>query len=351
MQRRPVQRLRALAARAQLVKALQALHLRFGSLLHRSQLHRVGTELRSNLAQLLRGHVHAQLLQPGYAARKLAQPPAIEVHLHGGAAHDLGQAAAHARLLRTGQQLLPQLALLLRLGVRQRLLQTAVGLDQAQRRLFAHAGHAGDVVRGVAHQTFDVNELFWFHAVGLPHVFRGHAAGVADALAGVEDGGVLPGELEGIPVAGDQQHLPPGLLAGLRDRAEDVVGLVAGALQNRNLHARDQLADDGILGAQVVRHGLAGGLVAVEDLLAEGGRVHVEGHGQAVGPLLADHLQQHHHKAVHRIRGRAVRRAHQRLQRMICAIHQAVTIQQHHLFHSGKLLLYHNPSLLYQNAA
>ena len=149
---------------------------------------------------------------------------------------------------------------------------------------------------------------------------------------------MLPGELEGIAISRDQQHLPTRLLAGLGDRAEDVVGLVARALQNRNLHARDQLADDGILGAQVVRHGLAGGLVAIEDLLAEGGRVHVEGHGQAVGPLLVDHLQQHHHEAVHRVGGRAVRRAHRRLQRMICAIHQAVAIQQHHLFHSGKLL-------------
>ena len=69
-----------------------------------------------------------------------------------------------------------------------------------------------------------------------------------------------------------------------------------------------------------------------------GATVHVACAGQAVGPLLVDHLQQHHHEAVHRVGGRAVRRAHRRLQRMICAIHQAVTVQQDHLFHTGKLL-------------
>ena len=130
MQRRPGKFLRALALRAQLVQALQVLHLRPGSLLHRFRLHCVGAELRSHLGQLLCGHVHAQLLQAGDATRQLAQPPAVEVHLHGCVAHDLGQAAAHAGLLRPAQQLLPQLALLLGLRVRQRLLQTAVGLDQ-----------------------------------------------------------------------------------------------------------------------------------------------------------------------------------------------------------------------------
>ena len=68
MQRRPVKRLRTLALRAQFGQALQALHPGPRCILHRFRLRRVGAELRGHLGQLLRGHVHAQLLQPGDAA-------------------------------------------------------------------------------------------------------------------------------------------------------------------------------------------------------------------------------------------------------------------------------------------
>ena len=59
-------------------------------------------------------------------------------------------------------------------------------------------------------------------------------------------------KLEGIPVARDQQGLHVLPLAVLGDGSQYVVGLVALQLQYRYAHLPDQLADDRILGAQLV---------------------------------------------------------------------------------------------------
>ena len=226
------------------------------------------------------------------------------------------------------QQPLAQLALLLRVRRVQHPLQRAILGDQLQRRLFAHARHAGNVVRRVAHQALHVDHLLRFEAVDLLNIFRRDPDGVRDALFRVENGRFFARELEGVPVAGDEHGLPALALALGGDGAQNVVRLVAGQLQNGQPHSDDQLADNGILGAQLVGHGLAGAFVVGVSLGAQRRRVHIEGHGQLFGLLLLDGLEQHHHKAMHRVGGCAVRRAHRRLKRMERAIHQAVAIQQ-----------------------
>ena len=94
------------------------------------------------------------------------------------------------------------------------------------------------------------------------------------------------------------------------------------------MHQSNHFPDNGILSAQFVGHGLSGALVLGVALSAQCRRMDVEGHGQTIGLFLLDDLQQHHHKAVHSVRRRAIRRAHRRLKRMKRPVHQAVAIQQ-----------------------
>ena len=212
------------------------------------------------------------------------------------------------------------------------MLEVAVLGDEAQGGLFAHAGHAGDVVGSIAHQALDVDQLRGSDAVCLPHPRGGDALRLADAALGVQNRSVLPGELEGIAVAGDEQGLHAHFLALAGEGAQNVVGLKALAFDDAQAHALEQIADDGVLLAQFLGHGLAVGLVAVVEIGTEGVLAHVESHRRRRGRFLVQHAQKHHHKAVYGVGGRAVRRGHGRGERVKGAVHEAVSVQQHQLF-------------------
>ena len=132
------------------------------------------------------------------------------------------------------------------------------------------------------------------------------------------------------PVTSRGLHAPLLALAG--EGAQNVVGLKALAFDDAQAHALKQIADDGVLLAQFLGHGLAARLVAVVEIGAEGVLAHVESHRRRRGRFLVQHAQKHHHKAVHGVGGRAVRRGHGRGERVKGAIHQAVSVQQNQLF-------------------
>ena len=97
--------------------------------------------------------------------------------------------------------------------------------DQIARALLADAGHALDVVDGVAHQREHVHDLrrrdaeFLLDARGV--VPRAFVARVVDADA-------VADELEEVFVAGDDRDLRcPAAAALRRERADHVVGLEA----------------------------------------------------------------------------------------------------------------------------
>ena len=60
-------------------------------------------------------------------------------------------------------------------------------------------------------------------------------------------------EMSRLATENEERGFAPLALAGGRDGAQDVVRLVAGALEHRDAHQADQLADDRILRAQFVR--------------------------------------------------------------------------------------------------
>ena len=72
--------------------------------------------------------------------------------------------------------------------------------------------------------------------------------GVRDALLGEEHVGVVRGELEGVPIAGDQQNVQPRLLPPAGKGAQNVVRLIGGALHHGDVHLPQNVLQKGHLG-------------------------------------------------------------------------------------------------------
>ena len=144
-----------------------------------------GSAVARQLRKAARGLIHAQFAQAGKAAAKAVQAPCVQIEGHGRIAADGGQRAAQARQIGVFQKAFAQAALFALVRARKHMLEVAVLGDEAQGGLFAHAGHAGDVVGSIAHQALDVDQLRGSDAVGLPHPRGGDALRLADAALGV----------------------------------------------------------------------------------------------------------------------------------------------------------------------
>ena len=144
--------------------------------------------------------------------------------------------------------------------------QRAEIVQQLHGGLFADARHARDIVRRVAHQGLEVDqvdrvepvffaELFGIIGLvgGLPHAGRDQAHGRAAA-----------DQLQAVPVAGDDHAAVAVLIRAAADRADQVVRLVARQLTARQPHRVQHLLHHRQLRRQLVRHALARGLVRVK---------------------------------------------------------------------------------------
>ena len=216
-------------------------------------------------------------------------------------AHEGVEAAVAAHVLEMLAQRLPLLARDL-VRVRQHAVEVPVLLQPFRGEPGADAGHAGQVVRGLADEGRELGVLGGGDPVLGQDGVRVHRRDVGDALLGVEHRGALGDELERVPVTGDDDGLPPRLLGARGQCGHDVVGLVAlqrerGDAQGlHDLHGQLDLARElrGRLGAA--------GLVLRVLLGAERGPGEVERHGHVRGPLLPDHGQEHGGEAIHGVR-------------------------------------------------
>ena len=181
-------------------------------------------------------------------------------------------------------------------------------LDEGHGGLFAHALHAGDVVRSVPHEGLQVDDVDGVEAVLLPegvwgHIFRG---GLAHAGGDQLDGGVPVDELEGVLVAGDHHGGAAALTVDPGHGAQQVVGLPALQLVPADVHGVQHLFQHRHLGGQLLGHALALGLVALVDQMAEGGGLQIEGHGQPLGLFLVQQLEENVQKAENGVGGQPV---------------------------------------------
>ena len=107
-------------------------------------------------------------------------------------------------------------------------------LHQRHRRLLTDAGNARDVVRDIALQGLEVGHQRRFEAEALTHPLGVIDDGLGDAATGGVDAHVLVDQLQGVEVAGEDEHVQPPLHRAAAQRADDVIGLVSGQLHQRD---------------------------------------------------------------------------------------------------------------------
>ena len=154
--------------------------------------------------------------------------------------------------------------------------------DQLGGRLLADPGHARDVVGRVALERLEVDHLVGPQPVALADPGRVVDDRVLDAHARRHQPRLVGDELEHVEVAGHDRRVQAAPLRLHGQRADDVVGLEAGQLEDRDAQRLDDLADLRELVAQVVGHPLAGRLVLRVLLVAERRALQVEGDGDVV---------------------------------------------------------------------
>ena len=167
---------------------------------------------------------------------------------------------------------LPRFQLLPKLGADGGVVQMGINPVQAAKfsqqllgGLGANTRHPRDIVGGIPHEGFQVDELFRLEAVFLPEFFLVEQRGRGLPRLGDHqlDMDIFVDQLEGIPVAGDDHTLPvlPG--ADFAHGADDVIGFPALAFVNGNVHRPQDVLHNGHLLRQFLGHGMTGGLVAV----------------------------------------------------------------------------------------
>ena len=221
-----------------------------------------------------------------------------EFDRHGGLDVDRRQLAALTRQFGIVAQRFPQLGPLHRLGLFQEGIKRAEFLQQLPGRLFAHPRHTGNVVGGVAHKAQEVHHVLGVDAKALLHL--GHPEALI--FHGVQDGGVFGHELAQVLVAGDQHHVAALFLVTPRQRAQNVVGLIALQPDGGDVERLDQPVDVWNLHLQVVRHGRSVRLVIRIHFVPERRTALVKSHAEILRLFLLDQLLQHVFEAEHRLR-------------------------------------------------
>ena len=297
--------------------------------LRRLDLHIRRCQARDQVAQAEVGKAAAH--RDGHLPRRPAQVGKFVAERH--VAHDRRKALREERLVAIG---LEQVADARRSDARrvsQEFLERRRDLEQTLSRLLTDARHAGDAVRGVAHQALPVGDLGGCDAVVLQH-----GLGVIE-LRAVErahqhDLAAPADQLQQVPVARDDGHRE---LRGeaLADRAEHVVRLVARDADHLEAHRAQQFLGEREL-AQERRVGLlAMRLVALELLVAERAAGTVEGDRDVRGLVRVVPLHEGQEEAVDRARRRAVRGG-QRRKGVKRAIEQAHAVDREKALAQGR---------------
>jgi hypothetical protein len=244
-----------------------------------------------------------------------AQPLEFDVQRHVGIEpHEI---ARQERAVVAGRQPVAQPGAGHGVEVRVQLGERAVIAQQRGGRLLAHARHAGDVVRAVARQGHEIDDLL------RPEPQLGPQLVGPDLLVvGVErplrahQPHALGDQLPEILVAAHQVHGVATRLEAPRQGRQHVVGLPTLALQHRQAQGVEGLEQARHLGHEALRPGRAVGLVGGIAHVPEGRTGGVEGDRSRFRRVALEPAQQRGQEAVHDARLLAARRtqrvAHER---------------------------------------
>ena len=178
-----------------------------------------------------------------------------------------------------------------------------VGLQELDGCFFSHTRHAGDVVRRIAHQPQQIDDLLGvFQAVALTHFFRTpHTCGIASP-AGPEHPNLVRHKLGEVLVRRHHKDVKPFLLGALGEASNQVVRFESRGLQHRNPHAFQDFDNPGHTELDVLRSLVPVGLVVFELFVSQGGPRRIKHHRQVRGLLRADDLEQGVGETKHRRR-------------------------------------------------
>ena len=192
--------------------------------------------------------------------------------------------------------------------VRVHALERAEVVQQLHGGLFTDAGHARDVIRGIAHERLEVNQANRVEAVFLAESggVVGLISGLSHACGDQHNCRAAADQLQAVPVTGDDHAGVAVLIRAAADGAEQVIRLVARLFAPDDAQRIENLLCNRQLRRQLVRHALAGGLVGVEFKVAEGFLLHVKADDGAVRLLLVLQFEQRSQKAVNRVGGQSL---------------------------------------------
>ena len=224
-------------------------------------------------------------------------------------------------------QRLPALLARHRVDVRVDALERAEAHEQVGRGLVADAGHAGDVVGGVALEPDEVGHeprrdaVAGLDALGRVDVHVGHAA------RRQQHADVVGDELEGVAVVRDHAGRDALLVGAQAERADHVVGLVALELDVAVAERLDERAQVRLLLLEQRRRRLARGLVAREALEAVHGP-RVPGHDHALRVVVREQPHEHVREAEQRVRRESVGRRELLGKRVVGPVGERVAVDQ-----------------------
>ena len=216
------------------------------------------------------------------------------------------------------------------LCVLNQVVERAVLRDQLARTLVADAGHAFDVIDGVAHQRHDID-----HLVGGDAELLLDPGGVVPRafVARIEHADAVAHQLEKILVEGDDHRLETGAGRLHRQRTDDIVGFIPIGRNDRDAERLARRVDHRDLDCELIRHRRAIRLVVAGEIVAKRAPGQIERRGNVLRLVLVQQLAQHGHEDVHGV-GRlslriaqqaAVGRAHRRV---IGAVHLRAAVDE-----------------------
>ena len=165
-------------------------------------------------------------------------------------------------------------------------------LNKPHSRFLAHSGHAGDVIRAVAHQSLEVNDVLWLKAVlvkkqlwsilcrrCLPHT----AFDMADMRC-------FTYKLKTILITGNYAAVPACCAAPHSDRTEQIIGLVALKLKAQDAHCVKHLLEYRHLNGKLLGHALALSLISGVSQVPERRRFEVKCNTHGLGLFIIKQL-------------------------------------------------------------
>jgi hypothetical protein len=262
----------------------------------------------------------------------VAQPRGRQVELDRQVADNRREVAPEEDLVAVLAELVAELRRRHLVEARQELVQRPELADELRSRLLADARDARDVVGRVALERLVVDHLVGTQPEPLVDLRDVVHHRVLDTGPGRHQPDAGRDELEHVEVDGDDRRLEVVVVVELPgDGADDVVGLVALLLVNRDAQRLDDLADLRELVPQVVRHLDASGLVVGVLLVAEGRAGKVERHGEVIRLEVLDAAQHDAGEPEDPVDELALRRRERR-ERVVAAVDQPVAVEQHQAF-------------------